>query len=343
MKGDEPVISVRDLKKSFRVPVAKEHDSWRGRIKSLFYREWKDIEILKGLNFEIYRGEFVGYIGANGAGKSTTIKALTGILCPDGGQVSCVGFDPYRERYNYTYNIGVVFGQKSILEYEVPVEASFELYKRIYEMDDQEYKKRLGFFDEILSIGELKHVPVRKLSFGQRMRCEVAASLLHNPQVVFLDEPTIGLDASAKKEIREFLKTVNEVDQTTVILTTHDMKDIESLCRRVMLIDKGQLIYDGDLEKLRDRVLSERTVKFRLDEVMDSRAFNDLRSKATFAKKQGESEVWTLDLKQLDLSETVRALLQCARFVDLSVTEPELEDVVEHLYANPEALKVKNP
>jgi ABC-2 type transport system ATP-binding protein len=339
MSMSEPLISVRGLKKCFQVPVRSSETGWWERGKGLFYRQWDEVEVLKGLDFEIHRGEFVGYIGANGAGKSTTIKALTGILCPDAGKVSCVGFDPYRQRYDYTYHIGVVFGQKSILEYEVPVQASFELYKRIYELEDHYYRERLGFFNEILSIDDYKHIPVRKLSFGQRMRCEVAASLLHNPEVVFLDEPTIGLDASAKKEIRSFLKTVNEVDQTTVILTTHDMKDIESLCKRVMLIDQGQLIYDGELEKLRTSYLQEKTIKFRLEAILDAPLFERLKAQASLCKKVGESESWVLPLEGLDMSEYIKDLLQSARFVDLSMKEPELEDVVHHIYAHPNSLQ----
>lgn len=332
------MIAVKDLKKSFKVPQKTESSGLWGRCRSLFYREWDEKQILKGLNFEVRKGEFVGYIGANGAGKSTTIKALTGILCADSGEIRCAGFDPYRDRYHYTYHIGVVFGQKSILEYEVPVAASFELYKRIYELDEGFYRERLGFFNEILGIDQFTHVPVRKLSFGQRMRCEVAASLLHKPDIVFLDEPTIGLDASAKKEIRKFLKTVNEVDQTTVILTTHDMKDIESLCQRVMLIDAGQLIYDGDLELLKNSFLKEKSVSFQLQEVRDSHRFDELKAMAVSVKQQGEQMVWVISEDRLSVSDFIRDLLNCASFVSFGLQEPELEEVVDHLYAHPESV-----
>ena len=320
------------LRKSFRVPKKKDRHGLVEKLKGLFYREWEEVEVLKGLNFALEEGEFIGYIGANGAGKSTTIKILTGILCPDGGKVSCAGFNPYHQRYAYTYHIGVVFGQKSILEYEVPVEASFELYRRIYEMDIAAYQRRLDFFNEILSIKELLHVPVRKLSFGQRMRCEVAASLLHQPKIVFLDEPTIGLDASAKKEIREFLKTVNQTDKTTIILTTHDMKDIESLCQRVLMINKGELIYDGALAQLRKSFLREKTLKFTLESIQNETRFNELKLQCKRVQQKGPCETWTLASEHLDLSEFLRALLGAATLVDFSVTEPELEDVVDHIY-----------
>ena len=326
------LIQVEGLRKSFRVPKKNKSSGWANKIKGIFYREWEEVEVLKGLDFKIDKGEFIGYIGANGAGKSTTIKILTGILCPDGGKVNCAGFDPYRQRYAYTYNIGVVFGQKSILEYEVPVQASFELYRRIYEMDKVKYLRRMDFFNEILAIKELLHIPVRKLSFGQRMRCEVVASLLHQPQIVFLDEPTIGLDASAKKEIREFLKTVNHIDKTTIILTTHDMKDIESLCRRVLMINKGELIYDGELEQLRKSYLREKTLKFNLESIQDHSRFNQLKQQCKRVQQKGQGETWTLDSENLDLSEFMRSLLGAVTLVDFSVTEPELEDVVDHIY-----------
>jgi ABC-2 type transport system ATP-binding protein len=332
---------VEGLKKTFRVPKKKEHNTFSEKMKGLFYREWEEIEVLKGLDFSIQEGEFIGYIGANGAGKSTTIKILTGILCPDGGRVRCAGFNPYHQRYAYTYNIGVVFGQKSILEYEVPVVASFELYRRIYEMDETVFKKRIDFFHEILSIKELMHVPVRKLSFGQRMRCEVAASLLHQPKIVFLDEPTIGLDASAKKEIREFLKTVNQMDKTTIILTTHDMKDIESLCHRVLMINKGELIYDGELEQLKKSYLREKTLHFNLESIQDESRFEALKQMCKRVQVKGAGETWTLASEDINLSDFMRSLLAAATFVDFSVTEPELEDVVDHIYDQSRGVSVK--
>lgn len=328
----DPVIQVEGLSKNFKVPKKKEHSSWMSKLSQVFYREWDEVEVLKQLHFEIQEGDFVGYIGANGAGKSTTIKLLTGILCPDLGKVRCLGFDPYRERYNYSYHIGVVFGQKSILEYEVPVQASFDLYKKIYEMDEQQYKKRLGFYQEILGIEDLLHIPVRKLSFGQRMRCEVAASLLHQPKIVFLDEPTIGLDASAKREIRDFLKTVNEVDKTTIILTTHDMKDIEQLCKRVMMIDKGLIIYDGDLEQLKRNYLKEKTLKFRIQNVLDPVQLDHLKAQAEHTSKVEDMEHWQLSTEKVQLGEYISTLLKTANFSDLNVTEPELEDIVRHIY-----------
>ncbi len=325
------LIDVKDLRKTFRVPKKTEGRGVWAKTKNILVRHWEPIEVLKGISFQVQKGEFVGYIGANGAGKSTTLKTLTGILCPDSGSVRCVGMDPYAQRYHYTYHIGVVFGQKSILEYEVPVSASFELYRRIYEMSDQRFKERMGFFNELLSINNLLHIPVRKLSFGQRMRCEVVASLLHQPDIVFLDEPTIGLDASAKKEIREFLRQVNEVEQTTVLLTTHDMKDIESLCERVMLIDQGQLIYDGSVDQLKRSTLREKTLHFHPKHIRSPQVYEALQAKVNVQDGQ-DGERWTLRTDEVELSAFVQSLLECCEVLDLSMSEPELEDVVHHIY-----------
>lgn len=328
----EIVIKVEQLRKCFRVPRKREEQGFLARLKQVFYREWQDIEVLKNISFEIGKGEFIGYIGANGAGKSTTIKLLTGILCPDGGSVQCLNFNPYLQRYHYSYNIGVVFGQKSILEYEVPVKASFDLYRKIYEIDERSYQKRLQFYQDILGIKDYLHIPVRKLSFGQRMRCEIAASLLHQPKIVFLDEPTIGLDASAKREIRDFLKTVNEVDQTTIILTTHDMKDIEQLCKRVIMIDQGAIIYDGDLDKLKRHFIKEKTLKFRVDKIHDHERYQALKVMALTSQRDGDEEQWRLPIEDIQLGTFMSELLQCASFLDLNITEPELEDVIHHIY-----------
>jgi len=326
------VIQVRGLRKTFKVPEKVETQTWGQKVGQLFHRSWKEVEVLKGLDFTIDKGEFIGYIGANGAGKSTTIKVLTGILKHDGGHVECAGFDPYRQRYDYSYNIGVVFGQKSILEYEVPVRASFELYRHIYEMEENLFHQRIGFFNEILDLDELLHIPVRKLSFGQRMRCEVAASLLHKPSIVFLDEPTIGLDATAKKEIRNFLKTVNEEDQTTIILTTHDMKDIESLCKRVLMIDRGQMIYDGSLERLRSNHLREKILSFQIRTITDRSTFGTLKARANSTSSSDAGEHWVLDTEAIDIPSFIQSLLSCTECDDLNMHEPELEEVVSHIY-----------
>ncbi len=328
------MIEVESLVKRFRVPVARTKQGWLNSIQEVLLRKWQEVEVLKGLSFHVKPGEFVGFIGPNGAGKSTSLKCLTGILCPDGGSVRCAGFDPYAQRYNYTYHMGAVFGQKSILEYEVPVKASFRLYKEIYEIAQGDYDSRLKEFTELLGLGEYWDIPVRKLSFGQRMRCEVAASLLHRPKIVFLDEPTIGLDATAKSEIRRFLQEVNRREGTTILLTTHDMSDIESLCRRVILIDRGELIYDGALQELRQRYQREKLLRFRIKGVRDAELFARLKQRVNHHDQREGYETWSLRLADEELNAFVSELLAAVQLQDLRLEDEELEDVIRHIYAD---------
>ena len=204
----------------------------------------------------------VGYIGPNGAGKSTTIKMLTGILVPSSGDVLANGFMPWKQRTAYVKNIGVVFGQRTQLWWDIAVIESFKLLRRIYDVSQRDFDERMELFNQVLNIREYLNTPVRKLSLGERMRCDLAAALLHNPPILFLDEPTIGLDVVAKDNIRQFLRTINQRFRTTVLLTTHDLDDIEELCRRIMIIDRGQLLYDGSLALLKERLLRTKQIKF---------------------------------------------------------------------------------
>ena len=214
------------------------------------------------MSFSIEKGEMVGYIGPNGAGKSTSVKMLTGILVPTSGQIRINGFVPHKQRRHYVKTIGVVFGQRTQLWWDIAVIESFKLLRRIYDVSQQDFERRMGLFDEILGIREYLHTPVRKLSLGERMRCDLAAALLHNPPLLFLDEPTIGLDVVAKDHIRQFLRAINREFRTTVLLTTHDLDDIEELCRRIMIIDHGKLLYDGQLSDLKSRLLRTKQIKF---------------------------------------------------------------------------------
>ena len=245
------IIEARDLVKEFK--VFQRREGVGGAFKDLFKREYCTLKAVDSINFSVEKGEMVGYIGANGAGKSTTIKMLTGILVPTAGYLEVNGFVPYKERKEYTRDIGVVFGQRSQLWWDIAVIESYQLLAKIYRVQTEVYKKRLDKFTEILDLGPLLHIPVRKLSLGQRMRCELAGALIHNPSVLFLDEPTIGLDVLAKVKIREFLKEINDEFKTTVILTTHDLGDIEALCSRVALIDRGKMLYDDELKLLRQQ------------------------------------------------------------------------------------------
>ncbi len=242
------LIEARGLTREFKIFSRREGVT--GAIRDLFHRHYRILRAVDGIDFIVEKGEMVGYIGANGAGKSTTIKLLTGILVPTAGKVVVNGYVPYRDREVYTRDIGVVFGQRSQLWWDIAVIESLKLLRRIYNVTREEFQQRLQRFDDILELNSFLHLPVRKLSLGQRMRCDLAAALLHNPTILFLDEPTIGLDILAKARIRDFLKEINNQFKTTVILTTHDLGDIEALCPRVAIIDQGKMLYDGSIDNL---------------------------------------------------------------------------------------------
>lgn len=243
------MITMENVCKSYK--VAKRNAGFGEALKALFHREYEQIHALSNVSFTIRDGEMVGYIGPNGAGKSSTIKILSGILTPDSGTVLVDGRIPYKNRIEHVRQIGVVFGQRSQLWWDVPVIDSFELLKDIYSIPNEKYHKNLDELTELLNLQELLRSPARQLSLGQRMRCEIAASLLHSPRILFLDEPTIGLDAVSKLAVREFIQKQNEVHKTTVILTTHDMQDIEALSKRIILIGKGQILLDGTLSDIK--------------------------------------------------------------------------------------------
>src|SRR6202051_5265717 len=241
----EPLIHVHDLCKHFR-SFHRREGVW-GSIQNLFVRDYRTVTAVDRVSFSIQRGEMVGYIGPNGAGKSTTIKMLTAILVPSSGEIVVNNFVPWRQRTAYVKTIGVVFGQRTQLWWDIAVIESFKLLRRIYDVSQRDFDARMERFDEILNIRDYLHTPVRKLSLGERMRCDLAAALLHNPPLLFLDEPTIGLDVVAKHHIREFLRAIHARLRTTALLTTHDLDDIEELCRRIMIIDHGRVLFDGHL------------------------------------------------------------------------------------------------
>jgi len=243
------MITMDNVCKSYK--VAKRNAGFGEACKALFHRKYDIIHALNDISFTINEGEMVGYIGPNGAGKSSTIKILSGILTPDSGTVLVDGRIPYKDRIEHVRQIGVVFGQRSQLWWDVPVIDSFELLKDIYSISDNVYRNNLEELTELLNLQELLRSPARQLSLGQRMRCEIAASLLHGPRILFLDEPTIGLDAVSKLAVREFIKKQNEIHNTTVILTTHDMQDIEALSKRIIMIGKGSILLDGTLEDIK--------------------------------------------------------------------------------------------
>lgn len=250
------LIDVQNLSKEFL--LAKREKGFLNALRSFWSPQYISKQALHELSFCVKKGELIGFIGQNGAGKSTAIKILSGILVPTSGQVRVFDKTPWKERTEVVKRIGVVFGQKTQLWWDLPVYESFNLLKAIYKVEEEKYKSRISQLIEILELEDIVKVPVRLLSLGQRMRAEIAASLLHSPEILFLDEPTIGLDAACKLALRDFIKTLNKEQETTIVLTTHDMDDIEALCSRVLVIDKGSLYFDGSLQKLRSRISPER-------------------------------------------------------------------------------------
>ncbi len=312
------LIELKDVGKDFTV----RKKTGRG-----LRREKEKIRALDKLGFSIDRGEIVGYIGPNGAGKSTTIKIMSGILVPDRGVCMIDGREPHKDRKAHVRRIGVVFGQRSSLWWDVPVLDSFELLREIYGVEKARYQRTLSRLTELLDLGQIVRTPARQLSLGQRMRCEVAAALLHEPDILFLDEPTIGLDAVSKLAVRSFIREINRERGVTVILTTHDMSDIEALTSRVMLLGRGRLLYDGTLTNIRERYGGEKTLAVRFS--------GPLRGSlpGTQIVEKGEGHVsFRFDPKEVSAASLLAALPKVADVTDVSVREPSLEAVMAGMY-----------
>lgn len=320
------MITVSGLSKTFK--VAKRAPGFRQAVKALFRREYNLINALEDVSFTIDTGEIVGYIGPNGAGKSTTIKVMSGILVPDRGKCEIMGYTPWKERVAHVRNIGVVFGQRSQLWWDVPVVDSFELLRDIYKIPPKEYKTNLELLTKTLDLDNLINTPVRQLSLGQRMRCEIAASLLHSPQILFLDEPTIGLDAVSKIAVRQFIKTINKEKNVTVILTTHDMNDIEELAKRILLIGKGKILYDGDLSNLRSRFVTQKTVT--LDFRENNSPLNILGT--TMLTRSSERASMSVDTQRISVSEVISQLSKRLDILDITVNAQPIEEIIVRLY-----------
>lgn len=324
-------VEVADLVKHFR-SFERREGLW-GALQNLFVREYKTVAAVDRISFAIRRGEMVGYIGPNGAGKSTSIKMLAGILSPTAGTVRANGFEPFRERPRYTRTIGAVFGQRTQLWWDIAVVESFRLLKRIYRVSDSDYAARMKEFDEVLELGRYLHMPVRKLSLGERMRCDMAAALLHNPPLLFLDEPTIGLDIVAKENIRAFLKRVNRQYGTTVLLTTHDLSDIEELCPRLMIIDHGRLLFDGGLAELKRQLWSEATVKFDLKDRDQAQSLESLEIPGVRREKLSElSYRLSFHRNSRTAADLIRQVVTAVEVLDISIEEQSIDEVVSRIY-----------
>jgi viologen exporter family transport system ATP-binding protein len=329
---DAPLIDVRELSKDFR--TFKRREGVWGSIQNLFLREYLTVKAVDRVTFSIDRGEMVGYIGPNGAGKSTSIKMLTGILVPSSGEARVNGFLPYKQRRQYVKTIGVVFGQRTQLWWDIAVVESFKLLRRIYEVPERDFRERMEKFNQILGIQDYLSTPVRKLSLGERMRCDLAAALLHNPPLLFLDEPTIGLDVVAKDQIRKFLRAINREFQTTVLLTTHDLDDIEELCRRIMIIDHGRLLYDGPLDLLKQKLLRTKQIKFA---VKDSGQLAGVQSFARDGLELEQVDQLTyrirFDRTRVATADLIRQILNTVEVRDLLIEDEPIEEVVKRIYA----------
>lgn len=321
------MIELKGISKSFK--IAHRGAGLGAAVKSLFSREYEIIHALDDISFNINDGDMVGYIGPNGAGKSSTIKVMSGILTPDSGSCTINGITPWIDRIQHVRNIGIVFGQRSQLWWDIPVIDSFELIRDIYIIPSAEYKSNLDLLTDMLKLEKILKTPVRQLSLGQRMRCEIAASLLHSPKILFLDEPTIGLDAVSKIAVRDFIRKINLQNKTTVILTTHDMQDIEALTKRIILIGNGKILLDGPLSELLSTNSSQKLItvsfigEFPSVEKLDGVSCTELLS---------ERAVLSLDTSKISISDTITWLSSHCDITDLSVAGASIDDIVVKLY-----------
>jgi ABC-2 type transport system ATP-binding protein len=312
------MIEVEALEKRFVVRTK------RGRLR----RERRVVEAVRGVTFSVARGELVGYVGPNGAGKSTTIKMLTGILVPSAGRVRVAELEPSRQRIELARRIGAMFGHRIQLWWDLPLLDSFELLRHIYKIPAARYRDNLAAFRDVLELDAFIDTPVRQLSLGQRIRGELVAAMLHDPDVLFLDEPTIGLDIVAKERVREFLTTMNRERKVTIMLTTHDLDDIERLCRRMLIIDHGRVIYDGELEALRARYGEERTLVVDLREPAEPLQVTGAR----VVRVEGPRQWLRFRREDVTAAQLVAAVAEQAPLVDLAIEEPEIEDIVRRIY-----------
>lgn len=321
-----PIIDVTDLTKTF--VATEKQPGLKGSLRALVRPARREVRAVKGITFAVEAGERLAFIGPNGAGKSTTIKMLVGILYPTSGTAQVLGHTPWRERQALAYEIGAVFGQKSQLWYHLPPADSFDLLARIYELEAAAYHERLDYLVELFEVGEYLHVPVRKLSLGERMRCEIAASLLHRPRILFLDEPTIGLDVVVKQRIRDLILELNEREGVTIFLTSHDAGDVEVLCQRAMVINHGEIIYDGRVNDLKHNYLRTKTVSLKLGE-----AWQGFEAAGVAVLKHKEYGVkLEVDTTVASIEAVIAQLLARYAIADINVDNPPMEQIIAQIY-----------
>ncbi|WP_426347930.1 ABC transporter ATP-binding protein [Alloiococcus sp. CFN-8] len=318
-------IEVLNLRKEFKVKTKEE--GFRGSLKSMIKPQYKNVEAVKGISFQVDKGELLAFIGPNGAGKSTSIKMLTGILKPTAGDIRVCGFNPDRERKKLAYKIGTVFGQKSQLWFHLPPLDSFKLLGGIYEIENKKLVKRIEYLKEIFDIHDLMDIPVRKLSLGQRIRCEIAAAILHEPEMIFLDEPTIGLDVIVKQRIRELILKLNKEEKTTIFLTSHDAGDIEKLCKRAIIINHGEIVLDESVKSLKYSYLNKKYIHIKYSEPVNIQGIP-----VDIVKSKGSALQVRVDTKKQDIDEVLSILIRLGRVEDININETPLEEVISFIY-----------
>lgn len=319
------IIKVHNLGKTFKVKT--KEPGLKGSVKSIFSPSYREIQAVNNISFEVEKGEILAFIGPNGAGKSTTIKMLTGILHPSCGELEVLGYDPSRDRKKLSYKIGTVFAQKSQLWFHLPPLDSFNLLGNIYEMDSEKLKKRIDMLKEIFEIGDLMDVPVRKLSLGQRIRCEIAASILHEPEIIFLDEPTIGLDVVVKQKIRELILKLNKEEKTTIFLTSHDAGDIEQLCKRAIIINHGEVVLNESIKRLKHDYLNKKVIQIKYNDKINLDKY-----KLNVIKNKGDAIKVQVNTSEQDIEEVLTNLISCGKVNDITISEPPLEEIISYIY-----------
>lgn len=329
----DTIIEIKDISKEFK--VLNRHEGLRGSIHDLFSKDYKIVRAVDHISMSVKQGEIVGYLGPNGAGKSTTIKMMTGVLEPSSGEILVNGRVPYKDRSKNCQEIGVVFGQRSQLWWSLPLIESFKILKDIYQISDTDYKQIMEFYSTLVDLEPLLHKPVRQMSLGQRTLSDILAAFLHNPKVVFLDEPTIGLDVSMKSKIRTLIQALNQEKNTTVILTTHDMGDVDALCQRIVIIDKGKMLYDNDINHLRSFFGAYRTLKIRPDKHLQKQVEQLKEELSTLDVSISSDEEWISILvneeknKVLDVLSKVQ---ESHKLKDMQLEEISTEEVIKKIY-----------
>lgn len=329
----ESIIKLTNVTKEFK--VLNRHEGLKGSIKDLFSRDYKIVRAVDNINLEVEQGEIVGFLGPNGAGKSTTIKMMTGVLEPSLGELIVNNRTPYKERAKNSQEIGVVFGQRSQLWWALPLVESFKLLKDIYQISDENYKEMLELYSSMVDLESLLHKPVRQMSLGQRTLSDILAAFLHNPKIVFLDEPTIGLDVAMKSKIREMILELNKKKNTTVILTTHDMGDVDALCHRIVIIDKGNKLYDNDIDHLKKFFGAYRTLKIRLRENTTEAAVKLKDELETFDVSISNDDTWISILvneEKVRVMKILEAVQESHSVKDVQIEEISTEDVIKKIY-----------